>query len=240
MKKYSFILLAAASLLFNACTQSSEITPTQEPAIEIAASTETPTPTVVPTVEITPTPDQKQYVNEEFGFSFNFPSNWYGPEEYIADPILRVEIGTDVVYPYGTDRTDQVYEDVNSYYILIQYYQNTQNTFWEDTYSQLEQLQDGESNSGVRGKIIRVRSVNFGNFSGYEYISTLSETAQTEYFYSRSILLVDEQSNVLTLMGTPNNVNIPENSDWRTVYQQIDEEYAATFHEVFDSITIVE
>jgi hypothetical protein len=238
MKKYFLLILLISILSINACTQPVSVASTSTPTTATILLTDTPIPLATSTTETTLQSDLEQFTNDAFGLSFLYPSTWYGPEEYISEQTIRVEIGTDIVYPYGTDRAEQVSQFNNSYSIVIQYTKNNQNTLWMDTYELLGTLNDGESNSGTRSMITRVRQVNLGNFSGYEYISTLSETAQTERFYSREILLVDEQSNLLTLFGTPNNVEVAEGSDWRMVFQQIDEENLPTFHEILDSMDI--
>jgi len=86
--------------------------------------------------------------------------------------------------------------------------------------------------------IIRVRQLELGRFKGFEYISTLSETAQTEHVYGREVILIDEQSNLLTVFGTPSNVEVSNSEEWRDVYQMIDEANLTIFHEIIETITI--
>ena len=83
---------------------------------------------------------RKSYTNSTFGLGFQFPANWFGPEEYVSDQILRVEVGSDKVYPYGTDSAERVYELKNSYDVVIQYSKNDQNQYWKDTYQLLLNL----------------------------------------------------------------------------------------------------
>jgi hypothetical protein len=182
--------------------------------------------------------DWKSYSNSTFGLGFQYPSSWFGPDEYVSDQSLRVEVGSDKVYPYGTDRTEQIYETRNSYYVLIQFSKNDQNQYWQDTYQSLLDLQEGESLSDTRSIIVRVRQLKVGRFEGFEYVSTLSETAQTEPVYGRQVILFDGQSNVLTIMGTPNNVEVGDGATWRDAYQMIDEENLALFRQIVESITV--
>jgi len=182
--------------------------------------------------------DWKSYSNSSVGLGFQYPSSWFGPDEYVSDQSLRVEIGSDVVYPYGTDRMEQIYEARNSYYVLLQFSKNDQNQYWQDTYQALLNLQDGESLSDARNLLTRVRQLKVGRFEGFEYISTLSETAQTEPAYSRHVILIDGQSNVLTLMGTPNNVEVGDGATRRDAYRIIDEENLALFRQIVESITV--
>lgn len=238
MKKTISVILTLVFLTITACApQTNPSLPTQPPAVTVIAAG-TQTPSVVSTTDKDPSLIWKQYNNADFGLSFQYPSQWFGPEEYIAESVLRVEIGSDRVYPYGTDPAERVYDTINSYSIVIQYSQNDQNTYGTDIYQILESLQDGESFSDPRVTITRVSQLTIGNFTGYEYIATLSETAQTERFYSREIILVDDRSDVLTVYGTPINVEIGDSTDWRVIYQTIDEENLAFFQQIIDSITI--
>ena len=150
---------------------------------------------------------------------------------------LRIAVGSDVVYPYGTGREEQIYTLQNSYYVVLQYTQNDQNQVWQDTFLALANLQDGESLSDARSLTIRVRALEMGRFTGFEYIATLSETAQTEPFYARQVILMDEQTHdLLTIMGYPNNVDLSSSSDWRQAYQAVDEANRTTFEQIIESI----
>ena len=195
--------------------------------------------TATPLPVMTEVPAEKSYANSGFGFGFQFPSNWFGPEEYISDPILRVEVGSDKVYPYGTDPAERVYDLKNSYNVVIQVSKNDQNQVWKDTYQMLLNLKDGESVSDARSLTIRVRQFSLGGFEGIEYISTLSETAQTEAIYARQAILINPQTNdLITVMGQPINVEISDGANWRDVYQSIDEANLVAFREIVESITV--
>jgi hypothetical protein len=191
----------------------------------------------IPATAAEPASSSQSYANSQFGFGFQFPSNWFGPDEYISDSTLRVAVGSDVVYPYG-EVPEQPSTVTNSYLVVLQYSKNDQNTYWKDNYQALINLQDGESFSDGRGLIIRVRQIDLGRFKGFEYIATLSESAQTEPAYSREVILVDENSNLITVSGKPNNVDVPSGTDWRDVYKMIDEQNATFFHQIVDSIAV--
>jgi hypothetical protein len=192
---------------------------------------------VVPTTAVEESATHKTYTNEQFGLHFQYPANWFGPDEYFSDPILRVAVGSDVVQPYGGSPTEPT-GVVNSYLVVLQYSQNDQNQYWKDTYQSLLNMQDGESLSDGRGLIIRVRQIDLGRFKGVEYIATLSENAQTEASYAREVILVDEQSNLITISGRPNNVEVPDGANWRDVYQAIDDANVVFFHDIVESITV--
>ncbi len=203
--------------------------------------TVTPLPVMTEATQIpvTEVPAEKSYANSAFGFGFQFPSSWFGPEEYISDQTLRVEVGSDKVYPYGTDPLERVYDLKNSYNVVIQYSKNDQNQVWKDTYQTLVNLKDGESVSDARSLTIRVRQFSLGGFEAIEYISTLSETAQTEAVYARQVILINAQTNdLITVMGQPINVEVGNGANWRDVYQSIDEANLAVFRELVGTITV--
>ena len=231
MQKTLLLFLLMFIFVVTACTPILIDNPTTLPI------TETATDIVVP-ADVEAFEDWKPYQNSLFGLGFQYPSGWLGPDEYISDQDLRVEVGSDVVYPYGTGLESRVYELKNSYYVTIQYSKNSQNDYWKDTYQSLLKLKDGESLSGARSLVIKIRQLNRGSFEGIEYISTLSETAQTEHVYSRQVILFDSQSNIVTIMGTPNNVDLNNATDWRAAYKLLDESNLEVFHKIVDSITI--
>ena len=237
MNKTLSLFLMMVLLTLQACTPQAAATPSPSPATAFPTPVETQTSVVVATTAPEPSANWKQYTNSTFGLSFQYPASWYGPDEYISEQTLRVAVGSDVVYPYG-EPPEQPSEVGNSYDVIIQFSRNNQNLYRNDTYQLLAGLQDGESFSDARSMIIRVRQLEFGRYKGFEYISTLSETAQPQPVYGREVILVDDQSNVLTIFGTPDNVEVSDGASWRDVYRMIDEENLTIFHEIVDSITI--
>jgi hypothetical protein len=237
MKK-TITLFLLMMLTINACTPSATVTLVSLPTTEATVSVETQTPTTVLPIEKDQSATWKLYTNNTFGFGFQYASNWFGPSEDISDGTLRVEVGSDKVYPYG-EPPEQPSDVKNSYNVVIQYTKNNQNSYWKDTYQPLQNLKDGESLSGARSLIIRVRQLNVGRFKGFEYISTLSETAQTDHVYAREVVLFDEQTNdLLTIMGQPNNVEVSNGTNWRDVYQMIDEANLSFFRKIVESLII--
>ena len=240
MNKTLSVLFLLLVLSLSACVAQETETPTLAPATETtapAATTQAPTD-VLPT-QVEPTPTLAQYTHTAFGFSFAYPSDWFGPDEYSVEQTLRLEIGSDVVYPYGTSREEQIYTLQDSYYIVIQYTKNNQNQVWQDTYQALVNLQDGESISDARSLTTRIRQLDLGRFAGFEYIASLSETAQTEPFYARQVILLDPLTNeMLTIMGRPSNVDISSTPDWRQAYQAVDEANYTIFKQLIESIII--
>jgi hypothetical protein len=197
----------------------------------------TQVPTVVSPILTEPPPGLKQYTNDAFGLSFQYPVSWFGPDEYISGQTLRIAVGSDVVYPYGS-QPEEPSAVKNSYLVVVQYSQASQDGSWKDTYAALSGLKDGESLSGTRSLVTRVRQLEHGRFKGFEFISTLSETAQTDHVYSREVILVDEQSNLLTILGSPNNVEVGSGANWRDVYRLLDEANLDAFQGLVASIKI--
>jgi hypothetical protein len=178
------------------------------------------------------------YGNTDFGLGFHFPSDWYGPEVYTVEQDLRIEVGSDVVYPYGTDLTEQVYTLKDSYYILVEYTKSGNDSSSDHLYQVLAYLHDGESYSDARSLITRVRQVSLGDYEGYEFTSTLSESAQTEIFFGRQLILYGPDGSKLTITGQPNNVQMTDKSLWRDAYQAVDEANQELFYQVMNSIAI--
>lgn len=236
MTKNMTLILGMLLLALSACAPQAVATPTPSPTDEPVVVVATPA-AELPTATAS-APATKSYTNSSFGLAFQFPADWFGPDEYISEQTLRVAVGSDVVYPYG-EVPEEPSQVKNSYSIVIQYTKHNQNTIFTDTYQVLAGLKDGESVSGVRGLTTRVRQIQLGRFAGFEYTSTLSETAQTDWFYTREVILIDQQSqDVLTVMGQPNNVEVGAGANWRDVYRALDETNAAFFHEIVESTTI--
>jgi hypothetical protein len=226
------------SLSFAAC--SSDLISTGIMPTSTSIVTTEVTPSITPTKIDSPTesPEVNYYKNDQFGLSFSFPPGWFGPEEYITGQELRVEIGSDVVYPYGTDLTERNYTLQDSYYIVLQFSRDSEIPYWRELYDLLASLDNGETRSDMRSLLIRVGEVRVGQFKGYEYISTLSDTAQTEQVYSRQAILFDDQSNLLVLTGSPNNVWVEDVPNWREAYQKVDDANLPYFSQVLNAILI--
>jgi hypothetical protein len=175
MKKTLALVTLMIVLTTNACASTVNNIPTALPPSLPAATDGTQTQAAVPPTGTEPSPGLKQYSNSAFGLSFQYPIDWFGPDEYGSDQTLRVSVGSDVVYPYG-ELPEKPSEVKNSYLVVVQYSKDPRDQSWKDIYSSLASLKDGESLSGLRGLTIRVRQLDLGRFKGFEYISTLSET----------------------------------------------------------------
>lgn len=232
MKKNSLLFILTLILMVSAaCTLAVNTNPVLPTATNVEVTQISPTATVQAAT-------QNTYTNSQFRLSFEYPAGWFGPEEYVADQTLRVEVGSDKVYPYGTGLEERIYNLKNSYNVVIQYTKNDQNSYARDVYQSLQNLQDGESLSDARGLMIRVRQVTVGRFNGFEFISTLSDSAQTEPAYMRQVILLDDRSNSLSILGSPVNVEVAEGANWRDVYCMIDETNSSAFHDIVESITV--
>src|SRR5512136_2630285 len=149
MKKFLPVFLLMSILAMSACT-----TPGTASVPGTPASTQIPS--AVPTKSVDVSTVRNSYTNGTFGLHFQYPSKWYGPEEYISGQTLRVEVGSDVVYPYG-EPPEKPSDVRNSYHVVIQYTKNNQDAAWKDTYQSLTELQDGWALAGTRSLIIRVK-----------------------------------------------------------------------------------
>ena len=248
IKTRSSILSATmmlALLLASGCSSGTPSTPET-----VVAPPPLATETTAPEIVIEPTADSnsgwKLYQHPTAKFSFQYPESWFGPEVYEADQDLRIEIGSDMVYPYGTGSEDRNLTQKDSYYILIEYRPNTtqmtmedyKTSSWISPIMDIFELADGETISTARSLVIRVREFELGQFKGVEYISTLSETAQTEHVYSRQIFLIDEELNILMISGSANNVEILDGANWKADYQRVDQANLDIFYQVIESIAV--
>lgn len=232
------LFLLMIIFLLTACAPLVTESPVSMPVTENALFVETQSPIAVFPTEVDQSETWKLYTNNIFGFSFQYATNWFGPSEYISENTLRVEVGSDTVYPYG-EPPEQPSDVKNSYSVIIQYTKNDQNSYWKETYQRLQSLNDGESFSDTKSLIIRIKQLNIGKFSGFEYISTLSETAQTSHVYAREVILFDGQTNdLLIIRGQPNNVEVSNSTAWKDTYQTIDEANLIFFNKIIESILI--
>jgi len=238
MKNTSALILLLGVITLAACA--SGLTGTSAPPLATVTAAPAPAQTSIlplPTDEGQPV-IRNPYTNSAFGFRFQFPFDWYGPQEYISDQTLRLEVGSDVVYPYG-ELPEQPSTVMNSYNVVIQYTKNNQIPARDETYRSLQNLKDGGSLAGARSLLIRICQVDLGRFSGFEYIFTLPEQAQSDHVYGREVILLDPKTNdLLTITGQPVNVEVGPGMQWRDVYKTIDEDNLPSFHKIVDSITI--
>jgi hypothetical protein len=241
-----FALLTGGILVLTGCG-------TAPDAAAPTAAQETPTraPDELPTSAPEPTPDPypgwKTYTNESFGLSFRYPSTWFGPDVYEFEDGVRLAVGSDVVYPYGTGPEDRQPGAPNAYGVIIQYTANTSGWTleqyrteqpWLNDYLSVLDMQDGESSTTARSLTIRVRGLTVGRFTGVEFVGTLSDTAQTERYYSRNAFLMDEDGNVLTVMGSPENAEIADPANWRETFEAVDAANRDVLYGLIDSIEV--
>ena len=136
MNKTLLFVILLSILILSACTSQGSATqaPVLTTELPLPAATNSPM-AVTPTSVVQPT-DSKSYSNSDFGLGFQYPYNWFGPDEYISGQTLRVEVGSDTVYPYGNP-PETPSEVKNSYDMVIQYMKDNQNPFWKDTYPEI-------------------------------------------------------------------------------------------------------
>lgn len=210
--------------------------PTEAPATEVLSNATTEVVEIVETATVAPT--ENVYSNEDFGLSFDYPVDWFGPDEYVVDNTVRIGIGSDVVTPYGGVPLEVPPFQKNAFQVVVQYTLENQNPYMNDTLAVLANLQDGEMSETGRSRLIRVRALTLGDYSGYEYIATLSESAQTEYFYVREVVLQNADGDLITIIGGPSNVAVEEGANWREVYAGIDQKYLSDFYQIIDTLDL--
>ena len=107
MKKTLTLFLLTIILTLNACAPL--VTTTAAPLLttEPAAFVETQIPIAVSPTEMNPSAIQNLYVNNTFGLGFQYPSNLF-VLDYVSDDTIRIEIGSDKVYPYVTDPSERI------------------------------------------------------------------------------------------------------------------------------------
>ncbi len=244
-KHFSILIGITLLLLASSCAAPTPVeteTPVNPTMVDVP--TEEPTPTPAPTEN--PYGDWLEYKNEDYGFRFLYPASWYGPEVYEADGSLRIEVGSDQVYSYGTSREDQVTSIPDSYYILIQYVENREartwddflNSGWIDTYLELLDKEDGYFILTPRLVATRIGEVNLGDFSGLTYLATIPDNAQTERAYSREVVLFDNELNWLRISASPNLVQITDPEHWKNDYARVDTANLEVFLTLLESIEI--
>lgn len=131
---FSAIALFLASCAINPAPQVEETEISNSLPVEITEIKEEPTQiTQAQEATVDPFADWQSYTNENFRIKIKYPSTWFGPDVYEVDNEIRLAIGSDKVYPYGTDRTEQIYQVINSYYITIRYQENQATPPWMNT-----------------------------------------------------------------------------------------------------------
>ncbi len=248
LPSYLWLLITTLiiSLFMGACSAAAPVITDESPPPLTATIEKETDPTPTPEATQNPYGDWMEYQNENIGFRFLYPAAWYGPDVHEVDRSLRLQVGSDQVYPYGTDRVDQVSTIPDSYFIIIQYFENTDgktwqdyiNSGWIDAYLDLLDKENGATVTTPRSLTIRVADVSLGNFQGLEYIATLSDTAQTERFYAREIMAFDEDLNWLRITGFPNLVDITDPENWKNDYARVDQANLETFLTLVESIEI--
>jgi hypothetical protein len=238
--------LTVGILFLNGCgTVPDTAAPTAAQEVPTRAPDEQPTSAPVPTLD--PYPGWTTYSNPTFGISFRYPSTWYGPDVYEFEDGVRLAVGSDTVYPYGTGPEDRQPGAPNAYAVVIQYTVNTtgrtleqaraEQPWFNDNLAVLD-MQDGQSSTTGRSLTTRVRALTLGRFSGVEFTTTLSETAQTDRFFMRSAFLMDDELNVLLLTASPDNVEVTDPATWRQAFEAVDGSNRETLYELIESIRV--
>lgn len=244
--RWSFVfgILGVAALALTGCAPA--VGP-DEPARTQAVATTAPDEAASPEPTQDPFPGWTTYAHPVLGLSFRYPSTWFGPDVYEFEGGLRLEVGSDVVYPYGTGLDERQPGKPNAYNVVIQYTRNTSGLTleqaraeqsWLNEYLALLDGQDGQTSGTARSSTRRVRGLTIGAFNGVELTTTLPETAQTERFFVRTVFLVDESLNVVLINGQPINVEIVDPASWRAAFETLDAANLEIFRALVESIRV--
>ncbi len=197
-----------------------------------------------------PTPAKwESHKNKTFAICLKYPSGWFGPEVYEYKDGFLFEVGNDRVYRYGTSPENRAYTRADDYYIAVTFTrkpsdvsidQHKQNQPWLEQYLPLLTMKDGESRTDQETRLVRIRTVNLGDYSGVEYISTLSETARTDFYYRREVFLINSRYNTFRITGSPANVKVANEANRRDDYKRVEGGYLSTFRKLVDSISACE
>jgi hypothetical protein len=247
MKNKSTKVLIGITLLvvMTSCTAPPAVE-TESPVSPTTTEPSTEEPAATPEPTENPYGDWLEYKNPDYGFRFLYPDDWFGPDISDTDGFLRVEVGSDQVYPYGTSREDQITTDPDSYYVLIQYVENREGRTWDDylssgwidTYLALQEKGDGQFILTPRLVATRIGEVSLGDFSGLMYLATIPDNAQTERAYTREVVLFDSELNWLRITAFPNNVQIADLEKWKNDYARVDTANLEIFLTLLNSIEI--
>jgi hypothetical protein len=200
-------------------------------------------------LQITPILDNwKVFTNEEFGIKVYYPKDWNGPAISVEEDVIRLEIGTDNVYPYGTGLEYREITKKNSYNIDIIYYKNISriknaegfkwfyHIFDYDVYKKLIDLPNGETILFMKSILSKVRNYSICDYKGLEYIATSPYYMQTEYSYARQLTLINDEYSFLEIIGQPQKVDIVLDQNWRDSYRGVDEAYLDIYWKIINRI----
>jgi len=244
--KYFILLSLVAGLVLSACTATGAENESIGSPTPSSISIKEPDPSPTAEVDENPDGDWLEYTHHVTGLRFLYPADWFGPEVYETEGSLRIEIGSDQVYPYGTSREEQITTTPDSYYILIQYVENTIGRSWDDfidsgwidTYLALKELEDNQFILTPRLIATRIGEVSLGDYSGLMYLATLPDSAQTERAYAREVVLFDSELNWLRISATPSMVQIEDTEKWKNDFARVDQAFLEIFLTTLESIEI--
>jgi|WetSurMetagenome_2_1015567.scaffolds.fasta_scaffold120665_3 hypothetical protein len=200
-------------------------------------------------MQVTPLLDNwKVFVDEKLGIKVYFPEDWNGPAIYVEENVIWLEIGTDNVYPYGTNLEYREIVHKNSYSIDIIYYKNgtgiknTEGFKWfkhisdYSVYKKLLDLPNGQTILHMKSILSKVKNYSICNYRGVEYIETLPDYMETDYYYSRQLTIINDEYSYLEIIGEPQNVDIVLDENWRDSYRGVDEAYLDIYRQIINRI----
>lgn len=206
------------------------------------ATSQTPQPTI--TAQSTSAADEtanwKIYRNNKFNIRLRYPLNWSEPETQEHEDGFNLVTGTN--------------SNKNSYYITFQYskrpnaipierYKSIQEAVQREL--KLSEQSEGESIVSAIYTLTKVKDIQIQNFSGVEFISSIPETAHTnvgsvtDWKFNnvvRKALLVNDNHDIMSIVGSPNNLDLTDGIDKKIASQRIDEDYLNEFHGFVNSV----
>jgi len=91
----------------------------------------------------------------------------------------------------------------------------------------------------------KIRDISLQNYKGVEFISSVPESASlgslTDWKFNstvRKVLFVNDNYDIISIVGSPNNLDLTGGLDKKTVSKEIDEDYINEFHKFIESIKI--
>ncbi|OGE44161.1 hypothetical protein A3B45_01085 [Candidatus Daviesbacteria bacterium RIFCSPLOWO2_01_FULL_39_12] len=200
----------------------------------------TSTPTAESTTNVDKVSDRKTFKSDKFNVSLNYPSNWSEAEVQEHKDGFNLAIGT--------------YSKVNSYNITFQYTKRP-NEIPLERYKNIQEAVQREL--GLRGRtegdtitsaiytLTKIRDISLQNYKGVEFISSVPESASlgslTDWKFNstvRKVLFVNDNYDIISIVGSPNNLDLTGGLDKKTVSKEIDEDYINEFHKFIESIKI--
>ncbi|MDO8515575.1 MAG: hypothetical protein Q7S14_03680 [bacterium] len=195
----------------------------------------------VGTVAKDETASWKTYKNNKFNIGLNYPVGWSKPDVEEHNNGFSLIVGTGAM--------------TNSYHITFQYAKRPDEIPIDKYISvqwgvqreiKLLELSDGESTTSEIYTLTKVRDVQLQNYKGVEFISSIPDTAGagsiTDWKFNntvRKVLLINDNYDLISIVGSPKDLDLTGGLDKKTVSQKVDGSYLNEFKKLVNSVEIV-